>query len=67
VSGGSGDAALGLRRNSDDDNMGMGDNDEGMFDENFTDRFSGGEMNDEEEDGVDMMDDEFDSRAFKQN
>ena len=47
--------------------MGMGDNDEGMFDENFTDRFSGGEMNDEEEDGVDMMDDEFDSRAFKQN
>jgi hypothetical protein len=58
---------FGIRRDSDDDNLPMGDQEEGFYDENFEDRFSGGEANEEDDDGLGMMDDEFDSRAFKAN
>lgn len=57
--------AFGIRRDSEDDNMAMGDQEEGMYDDNF--EISGGDMNEEEDDGIGMMDDEFDSRAFKAN
>lgn len=63
ASGGSGDLAFGIRRDSDDDNMAMGDQEEGMYDENF--EISGNDMNEEEDDALGMMDDEFDSRAYK--
>jgi len=67
VSGGSAEMEFGIRRDSDDDNLAMGDQEEGLYDENFEDRFSGGEVNDEDEDGLGMMDDEFDGRTFKAN
>ena len=58
---------FGLRRDSEDENMGLGEQEEGLYDDNFEDRFSGGEVNEEDDDGLGMMDDEFDSRAFKAN
>ena len=58
---------FGIRRDSEDENMALGEQEEGLYDDNFEDRFSGGEVNEEDDDGLGMMDDEFDSRAFKAN